>query len=232
MKAKASERAKPAVPAEAPVQKLDERPSRKAGKFRHIGGSQDDVFNMELYRQAMNTAWLPEGIDRERQDRRFGAIAGAMSGVHPKDEVEGMLAAQMVAAHNAAMECYRRAMLPNQSFEGRQQNLAHAAKLSRTYVAQIEGLKRYRAKPEQKITVVHQHVQVNAGQAVVGVSSPGAGVGAPTEAEDQSHAKNEIAAALGFAPGLSMRSEDAKREAVPVAGGAGPEAMPHARRHE
>ena len=32
--------------------------------------------------------------------------------IKPTDEIEGMLAAQMVAAHNATMECYRRAMLP------------------------------------------------------------------------------------------------------------------------
>ena len=31
-------------------------------------------------------------------------------GIAPKDEIESMLAAQLIAAHNAAMECYRRAM--------------------------------------------------------------------------------------------------------------------------
>jgi hypothetical protein len=30
-----------------------------------------------------------------------------------------MLAAQMIGAHNAAMECHRRAMLPEQTFMGR-----------------------------------------------------------------------------------------------------------------
>jgi len=35
----------------------------------------------------------------------------ALIGIAPKDEIEGMLAAQLIAAHNAAMECYRRAML-------------------------------------------------------------------------------------------------------------------------
>ncbi len=31
------------------------------------------------------------------------------------DELEGMMAAQLLAAHNAAMECYRRAMIVNRS---------------------------------------------------------------------------------------------------------------------
>ena len=40
-------------------------------------------------------------------------------GIGPRDELEGMIAAQLLAAHNAAMECYRRAMLGEQTFEGR-----------------------------------------------------------------------------------------------------------------
>ena len=41
--------------------------------------------------------------------------------------------AQLIAAHHAAMECYRRAMLPEQTFEGWKENLNQANKLSRTY---------------------------------------------------------------------------------------------------
>ena len=40
---------------------------------------------------------------------RSGATGAALAGVGPKDELEGMMAAQLIAAHNAAMECYRRA---------------------------------------------------------------------------------------------------------------------------
>ena len=43
-----------------------------------------------------------------------------------------MMAAQLIAAHSAAMECYRRAMLGEQTFEGRRENLNQANKLSRT----------------------------------------------------------------------------------------------------
>ena len=34
-----------------------------------------------------------------------------------------MIAAQLVACHNASMECYRRAALRDQTFEGKQENL-------------------------------------------------------------------------------------------------------------
>ena len=51
-----------------------------------------------------------------------------------------MMAAQLIAAHNAAMECYRRAMIGEQTFEGRRENLAQANKLSRTYATLLEAL--------------------------------------------------------------------------------------------
>jgi hypothetical protein len=66
-----------------------------------------------------------------------------------------MMAAQLIAAHNAAMECYRRAMLGEQTFEGRRENLSQANKLSRTYAALIEVLNRHRGKGQQKVTVEH-----------------------------------------------------------------------------
>ena len=69
-----------------------------------------------------------------------------------------MIAAQLIAAHNATMECYRRAMLIEQSFEGRHENLHQANKLSRTYATLLEALDRHRGKGQQKVTVEHVHV--------------------------------------------------------------------------
>src|SRR4051812_47248380 len=42
--------------------------------------------------------------------------SGMVKGIGPRDVVEGMLAAQMVATHEAAMECLRRAALAEQTF--------------------------------------------------------------------------------------------------------------------
>ena len=43
-------------------------------------------------------------------------------GIKPK-EIECMIGAQLVACHIASMECYRRAMLPDNSFDQRHGNL-------------------------------------------------------------------------------------------------------------
>jgi hypothetical protein len=91
----------------------------------------------------------------------------------PRDEVEGMLAAQMLATHNAAMECMRRAMLHEQTFVGRDQNLKHAVRLMSLYERQFAALDKRRGGGCQKITV--EHVNVHAcGQAIVGDVHPGA----------------------------------------------------------
>jgi len=51
------------------------------------------------------------------------AVMTAMMGLQPRDELEGMLIGQLIASHNAAMECYRRAMIGEQTFEGRWREL-------------------------------------------------------------------------------------------------------------
>ena len=66
------------------------------------------------------------------------------------------------------MECYRRAMIGEQSFEGRRENLSQANKLSRTYAVLLDALNHHRGKGQQKVTVEHVHVH-SGGQAVVGM---------------------------------------------------------------
>jgi hypothetical protein len=124
-----------------------------------------------------------------------------------------MLAAQMAAVHNATMTFAGRL---NRVDNIQQQDSAERAfnKLARTFVAQVEALKRYRTGGQQKVTV--EHVTVNAGgQAIVGsVQTPGGG--APPKSEDQPHA-------LSYAPGSTMPSPiKTEREAVQIPSGQRP----------
>src|SRR5919199_4540820 len=87
--------------------------------------------------------------------------------VAPRDPLEGMLAAQMVGVHAAAMECLRRAMAANATFEGREMNLGQANRLVRSYAALLGALDHHRGKGRQVVRV--EHVTVNAGgRAIVG----------------------------------------------------------------
>lgn len=78
-----------------------------------------------------------------------------------------MLAQQMVGTHFAALECLRRAALPNQTFEGRDMALKRAQKLMALYAKQLETLNKHRGKGQQKVTVEHINVE-KGGQAIVG----------------------------------------------------------------
>jgi hypothetical protein len=93
-------------------------------------------------------------------------ISIEMKGIAPKDQVEGMLAAQMIATHHAAMRCFR---IAGKSKTIDMINLAFnsANKLIRSYATQMEALNRYRGKGQQKMTVEHVHIN-SGGQAIIG----------------------------------------------------------------
>ena len=94
-------------------------------------------------------------------------ILAMHNGIGPKDTTESLLAAQMVAVHNMAMEFSKRAMLSGQHPDGVNANVNRVTKLMRTFTTQMETLKKYRTGGKQTIQV--QHVNVNeGGQAVVG----------------------------------------------------------------
>ncbi|WP_240538091.1 hypothetical protein [Bradyrhizobium yuanmingense] len=181
-------------------------------ELKHLGGSKSDQWNLMLCNQVISTAWYGRNPQpgKDLDDKRT-AILAFMAGVNPKDTIEGMMAAQLFASHAAAMECYRRAMLPDQSVEGKQMNLTLAAKLTKANAEQAAALSKYRGKGQQKVVVEHVHVY-QGGQAIVGQVTPG---GSMKNLEAQPHA-------IGYAERSPVRCEDEaqERKALPVAGNA------------
>jgi hypothetical protein len=94
----------------------------KRGSLKPIGGSDNDDFCNVLVNQVCSSLWKKNSDPDERQ-RQMLAVMTAMMGLQPRDELEGMLIGQLIASHNAAMECYRRAMIGEQTFEGRWREL-------------------------------------------------------------------------------------------------------------
>jgi hypothetical protein len=182
--------------------------NKPSSKLKVIGGSDSDEWNHVLVNQTMQTLWVKHSDD-DQQQKLVNATISALKGIEPRDELEGMMAAQLVAAHNAAMECYRRAMIGEQTFEGRKENLNQANKLSRTWTTLLDALSKHRGKGQQKVTVEHVHVHAG-GQAVVGtVEQPGGGE--RNRNEEQPHARQ-----ITHAPQPEMRSADPHRQAMPV----------------
>src|ERR1700731_327825 len=118
--------------------------------LKRVGGSQSDDWNHVLGNQAIQSLWIKQS-DNEVRARQYNAAITGLIGIAPQDEIEGMIAAELIAAHNATMECYRRAMIDEQTLEGRRDNRSQANKLSRTYPVLLDALNRYRGKEGQQI---------------------------------------------------------------------------------
>ena len=98
---------------------------------------------------------------------RCNSATALLTGLQPRNELEGMLAVQMVGCHNLAMAMVRRATKADRvDFLATYGNLS--AKLLRTFTAQVEALTRLRGQTiKQTVRVEHVHVEAG-GQAVVG----------------------------------------------------------------
>jgi hypothetical protein len=115
-----------------------------------------------------------DGRDNEALVTATNLAMAILDGIKPQDEIEAMLVVQMIGVHNMAMATLGRAMIKDQTFAGRQANADQATKMLRTFVAQIEALKKYRTGGQQKMVV--EHVNVNeGGQAIVGTVHQGGG---------------------------------------------------------
>lgn len=123
----------------------------------------DDMHMMSLLLNQIAGVLPPALIKHEVFQN--GAMA-MLKGIDPQNEMEALLAAQMVACHLMAMETAKRAMLEDQTIEGVTENLNRANKSMRTFTAQVEALAKLRGQTK---TVTVKHVTVaNGGQAVIG----------------------------------------------------------------
>jgi len=94
------------------------------------------------------------------------ALVQFLKSVKPRDELEGMLSAQMIAVHNQAMRSLAR-FEASTTLQGKKVYGEIAAKLFRVYTAQVEALGRYRNQGKQQVIVKHVHIESGA-QAVIG----------------------------------------------------------------
>ena len=159
------------LPNEQPAPEVKKDPITTQNRFL---GSVVKEFSDVIFEQTALTLWVGN-IDAHSKSQRVKALMTALVSIKARDEMEGMLAGQMVGLYNASMECLRRGMIPTLSPETRKQNLDQAAKLTSTYMKLMDGLQRYRGKGQQKVTVEHVHVHPG-GQAIVGnVATRGGG---------------------------------------------------------
>jgi hypothetical protein len=220
------------VRARHPAPKVKVTPDPAQPKVEWAGHPQTSLFarlaafgttSPDFYRQTFGELEKAScgGPPQQFDEMEVNGMLAAMHGIAPRDEIEGMFAAQMVATYKAAMRCLGR--LKNSEYVEQQDSHGNlAVKLLRTHVMQIEALQRYRGKGEQKVTVEHVHVH-HGGQAIVGTVNRGEG-GSP-KIEEQPHAP-----AITYEPSTALPCQDPQRQAVPVTGGEREAALSNARR--
>ena len=178
-----------------------EHPDKKIGEYllhEAFGVSSRDALD-GLVKQLVNYT----SIGKTPNEAEVNSAFAMVEGIQPRDNIEAMLALQMVAVHNATMTFARRLNhvdnIPQQDSAERALN-----KLARTFASQVEALNRHRGKGQQKVTVEHVHVH-EGGQAIVGNVSGGGGTQKREELPD--------AQQITHAPVAPLPSYDAKREA-------------------
>lgn len=151
-------------------------------------------------------------------ERTLKFMLAVVKGIEPRDQLETMLATQMAAIHVASMTAAAR--LASAEVRPQADSAQNALnKLTRTFAAQLEALKRYRSDGAQTIKV--QHVTVNdGGQAIVGTVSQGGGT--VEKSGGQPHEPSRAAAKHTALPS----NVQADAMPMPGAGRAGQERVP------
>lgn len=86
----------------APKMLVANDPEDRKGRLKELGGSESDHWNNILANQALQSLWLKNSSQEDR-DKQSKAILAALAGIGPKDELEGMMAAQLVKPASAAL---------------------------------------------------------------------------------------------------------------------------------
>ena len=130
------------------------------------------LFNVETIEAASGLmASLLNALGRSGEIYRDMAAA-MQTKLKPRDAVEAMLIAQMTATHLAMTSLSQKAMDTSSGYQVREALERSMTRLSRTYLAQMDALKKYRAKAQQTVRVERVNVE-SGGQAIVGDVSTG-----------------------------------------------------------
>jgi len=156
------------------VDLIVKEPKRFFQQARETVGSDDIDFIEMLMTQVGN---IFSNIE-ENTVKQANFSSAFLHGLKPRDQMEGILFAQMAGTHNLIMEYMRRAIRQGQNIDAAEDYTNRACRLMNLFLRQIETLEKYRGKSTQQKVIV-EHVQVQeGGQAIVGnIERPSGGRG-------------------------------------------------------
>jgi hypothetical protein len=154
-----------------------ERPLRSYPKIKKSGDSSFSAESDEHFRvqdlMGMRTHEAANGVYSSaitalgKSAEKYGSFVSAIfAETEPRDAIEAMLVGQMTTTH-VAMTTLSERMTYQTSSDLRESLERSMTRLSRTYLAQMDALKKYRAKAQQTVRVERVNVE-SGGQAIVG----------------------------------------------------------------
>jgi hypothetical protein len=131
-------------------------------------------------RELMDTIWVPPSASAEERNALLVKAVDMFNDFKVEDGIEGMLAVQMIGTHHAIVECFRRAIIPEQPLSAEKMYLSQAERLMGLYARHLAGFDKHRGRGQQNITVKHVNV-ASGGQAIVGNVDAGQNKAAPVD---------------------------------------------------
>ena len=142
----------------------NDSPEAWRSRFLAAFGTTELAVAEALFQQLLNALCPGQALDAATANLALALLHR----IAPNDELEAMLACQMIVAHVAVMDATRRALHLEQTAGGRQAYLSLARKLMTLFTAQMDALNRNRGTATvQKVVVEHVHV-ARGGKAIVG----------------------------------------------------------------
>lgn len=139
-----------------------------------IFGTSDEVQATALLSHCLKSLRAEEASDEQPANDERAFMLSVIRDIDPRDAVERMLAVQMATTHVATIRAAGWLSRADNLAQGQTHSTAYA-KLSRTFAAQAEALRKHRTGGKQTVTVQHVNVS-DGGQAIVGdVRSGGRG---------------------------------------------------------
>ena len=144
---------------------------KQTDTLKKLFGSKHDEIANGLFRHCIKVLKSNEASDEfAGNDERMFMVA-AITEIKPRDGIERMLAVQMAATHVALIRAGRW-MANADKLDQLKAYSSSYNKLARTYVAQMEALRKHRNGGKQTVTVQHVNVE-GGGRAIVGDVSHG-----------------------------------------------------------
>src|SRR5207248_11507060 len=127
----------------------DAPPSRRS--LQQLGGSLDHKVNGFLVGQALNTLWFAND-DPQLREYLWSVTLALTADIAPRNALEGIMVAQIIATNNVSMKCYMDARAAD-SPEKRNDFVNMGTKATRSLNGLIDALCRNRGKERPQVSV-------------------------------------------------------------------------------